>query len=281
MWNSSIILLLLGLILVSCKEIKGVESVDNLEITEPSFDDNSIKTTHLDFVLNGKKYRPFLAFKDNEDDNKPFVFIFPEWWGMTDYIKYRAQQVADLGYITIAIDMFGDGSFVTTPDEAKEQTALFYEKPELAKEIFNATRNLTRNLSEGDSTRMATMGYCFGGAMSLNIARAEEPILGAVSFHGGLKSKEKINTDRIKILVLNGADDKNISEEEIEDFMTEMKNAEVDLTFISYPKALHSFTNPEATQIGRRFNMNIAYNEEADKASWKEMKNFFKEIFDK
>ncbi len=138
-----------------------------------------------------------------------------------------------------------------------------------------------REKSTVDSTRIAAIGYCFGGGVVLNMARDGVDLKGVASFHGSLTSVKPAQPGAVKakILVLNGAADEFITPEQIETFKQEMRGAGADLQFISYPEAIHSFTNPEATGLGKKFNMAVAYNESADKKSWDELRQFLKAIF--
>ena len=121
---------------------------------------------------------------------------------------------------------------------------------------------------------MAVIGYCFGGAMALNMARINEPLKGVISFHGNLMTGVKPVTNKIPVLVLNGEDDTFVSKDEIASFKKQMDSAGVQYKFVNYPGAIHSFTNPDATAAGEKYKLKVAYNEAADKASWEEMITF-------
>ncbi len=146
---------------------------------------------------------------------------------------------------------------------------------------FLAALEILKNDEHVDPERIASIGYCYGGGVALNMARAGVDLKGIVSFHGSLASSESAKKGQVKakILVCNGAADRNISKQDIDNFKQEMKSAGVNFKFISYDGALHAFTNPAATELGKKFNMPIAYNEKADKDSWAEMQKFFKTIF--
>ncbi|WP_337059073.1 dienelactone hydrolase family protein [Elizabethkingia meningoseptica] len=207
------------------------------------------------------------------------MFIIPEWWGMNDYVKRRAEQLAGLGYMAVAIDMYGDGKVVDNPDDAGKLAKPFYGNADLAKQSFEAALKQVQNIQKANKTKMAAIGYCFGGAMALNMARINEPLKGVVSFHGNLMSGVKPVANNVSILVLNGADDTFVSKDEIASFKKEMDSAKIQYKFVDYPGAVHSFTNPDATETGKKYNMKVAYNEAADKASWEEMKGFLNKIF--
>lgn len=268
------------LFFVSCGKQDKIQETENQtkEISE-SPNQNSILSNELEYTVDGKSYKSYVAYDGIADGQKPVVYILPEWWGITDYAKSRANQLADLGYLAVVVDMFGDGGFVDTPEKAQQQTKPIYENSGFAKKLFEAAMEQTRELKEADTNRQAAIGYCFGGAMVLNFAREGEPLKGVVSFHGNLSTGVKTTSNAVPMLVLNGAADSFISADAIQSFKDEMNKAGVDYTFIDYPDALHSFTNPEATEVGKKFGMNVAYNKAADEASWIEMKSFLEKVF--
>jgi dienelactone hydrolase len=207
--------------------------------------------------------------------------VLPEWWGYTDYVKRRARQLAELGYLAIAVDMYGDGKVAADPTEAKKLSGPFYGDPLMAKRRFDAALAKIKEFKEADTTNIAAIGYCFGGGILLNVARLGENLKGVVSFHGSLIGVPA-NKDllKAKILVCHGEADKFVSPADVAMFKKQMDSIGADYTFKSYPNATHAFTNPDATALGIKFSMPIAYNEAADKASWKEMQDFFKKIFE-
>lgn len=233
----------------------------------------------LTYSENGKTFKSFLAFDKSKPGKLPVVLIIPEWWGMNDYVKSRAKQLADSGYMAIAVDMYGEGKVADNPDDAGKLAKPFYGNADLAKQSFEAALKQIEKNEKADAGKMAAIGYCFGGAMALNMARINEPLKGVISFHGNLMTGVKPTTNKIPVLVLNGEDDTFISKDEITSFKKQMDSAGVKYEFVNYPGAIHSFTNPDATAVGKKYKLKVAYNEAADKASWKEMITFFNKIF--
>jgi dienelactone hydrolase len=222
----------------------------------------------------------FVAYEDSSRAKRPVVLIIPEWWGLNDYTKSRARQLAALGYLAIAIDMYGDGKQAMNPEEAGKLAMPFYKNAALAKSHFDAALKRIKGYDIADTNRIAAIGYCFGGSMVLNIARFGEDLDGVVSFHGGLKGiPADKNIIKADILVCHGDSDKFVGPEEVAAFKHEMDSVGASYKFVSYANATHAFSNPDATANGKKFSMPIAYNEEADKASWKEMKEFLEKIF--
>jgi dienelactone hydrolase len=188
-----------------------------------------------------------------------------------------------LGYTALAVDMYGDGKQAMHPDEAGKFSSELMKNFDSAKARFTAAMDFLKQQPTVDPTRIAAIGYCFGGGVVLNLARQGVDLKGVASFHGALAAVKPAQPGvvKAKILVLNGADDKFIPPEQIEAFKQEMRSAGADFQFISYPGAVHSFTNPEATALGKKFNLPLAYNADADKKSWFELKEFLNKNFKK
>lgn len=223
----------------------------------------------------------YLAYDDQVRGKRPGVLIVHEWWGHNDYVRKRARMLAALGYTALALDMYGDGKQANHPDDAgKFATEVRSNMPE-AEQRFRAALALLRIHPTVDATKVAAIGYCFGGGIVLEMARRGVDLAGVVSFHGslGTASPAKKGEVKAKVLVLNGADDPFTKPEQIAAFKKEMEDAGVDYRFINYPGAKHAFTNPDADRLGKEFGMPLAYNAEADKQSWAEMQDFFKKLF--
>ena len=207
----------------------------------------------------------------------PVVLVIPEWWGCNEYAKMRADMLASMGYFAFAVDMYGDGYIAPTPKEAGERASKFYTDNALAMQRIDAAIQKLKDFPMADVENMAIIGYCFGGSMALNAARANLPVKAVVSFHGGLKGIANPAEIKPKILICHGGSDNFVSAEEVTAFKAEMDKVKASYRFIDYPGATHAFTNPEATAVGKKFDMPISYNAEADKKSWLDMKAFLAE----
>jgi dienelactone hydrolase len=222
----------------------------------------------------------------------PLVVVVHEWWGKNTYPEMRASRIAEeLGYAALAVDLYGNSRIAGDPKEAQALSAPFYKDPEMGvkrlKEFIAAAPSAAVAASGAiDTSKIAVIGYCFGGGQALNLARADqmpenENLLGVVSFHGSLASTLQAHKPiKTKILVLHGGSDQMVKPQDVANFKAEMKKAGADLSFISYPKATHAFTNPEATELGKKYHIPISYNAEADKKSWDEMVTFLRKIFE-
>jgi dienelactone hydrolase len=222
----------------------------------------------------------FVAYDNSKTDKRPIVLIVPEWWGLNDYPKMRARQLAELGYFALAVDLYGNGAVGATPDQAKALAGGFYANPQLATSRIQAALAKAKTYAQADSSKTAAIGYCFGGSMVLNAAKLGAPLDAVVSFHGGLAGvTPSKNTIKGKILVCHGLADKFVSPQEVATFKKQMDSVGAKYTFIGYPNATHAFTNPGADENAAKFKMPIAYNPEADKKSWNDMKDFFASVW--
>ena len=237
----------------------------------------------VDYSAQGVAMKGYLAYDESITGKRPGVLVVHEWWGLNDYARKRARMLAELGYTALAVDMYGDGKQAMHPDDAKAFSSELMKNFDVGKARFVAAMEFLKQQASVDPSRIAAIGYCMGGGIVLNMARQSVELKGVASFHGSLTAVKPAQSGVIKakILVLNGGADKFITTEQIEAFKQEMKAAGADFQFISYPGALHSFTNPEATELGKKFDMPVAYNAKADKESWDEMKKFLSTIFKK
>ncbi len=235
----------------------------------------------VEYGAQGAVMKSYLAYDESIKGKRPGVLVVPEWWGLNDYARRRARMLAESGYTALAVDMYGEGKVVTTPDEAGKLSSETMKNFDVGKARFMAALDFLKGQATVDPVRIAAIGYCFGGGVVLNMARQGADLKGVVSFHGSLTAVKPAQPGSVKarVLVLSGGADKFIPPEQIDSFNQEMKAAGADFKFVSYPGALHSFTNPEATELGKKFNMPIAYNAQADKESWSEMKKFLATVY--
>jgi len=228
-------------------------------------------------------YKGVLAYDDAMKEKRPGMIVVHEWWGITDHVRNYTKELASKGYTALAVDMFGNGKTADNPKDAGELSGSVMNAPEVMKARFDAGKKFLASQPTVDTKRMGALGFCFGGGVVLNMARMGEDLAGVASFHGslGTKNPAKPGVVHSKLLVMNGADDPFVKPEAIDAFKKEMDAAKVDYRFINYPGAVHAFTNPEATAAGKKFNLPLAYNAEADQKSKAEMLKFFSGIFDK
>jgi len=229
---------------------------------------------HGDVALEG-----FLAWDNSHDGKRPGVLVVHEWTGLNDYTKSRCRQLAELGYIAFAVDMYGKGIRPQSTEEASKQAGIYRGDRELMRRRVTAGLEVLLNNSLCDRDRVAAIGYCFGGGTVLELARSGAAITGVVSFHGNLDTPDPAvaKNIRCKILVCHGADDPYVPMEQVTAFFDEMRTAGVDYQFIAYSGAVHAFTNPNS---GDDPSKGAAYNAKADRRSWQHRKGFFAELFE-
>ncbi len=220
----------------------------------------------------------FLAYDSSAAGPRPGVLVIHQWKGITRYEKDRAVQLARLGYVALAADIYGKGIRPATNEEAAATAGRFYGEPQLLRERARSGLRFLKSLAIVDSMKTAAIGYCFGGKAVLELARSGAELKGVVSFHGGLDTRDPADAKNIrgKVLVLHGASDPHVGPDKVAAFEKEMTDAKVDWQLIAYGGAVHSFTIPDA---GDDPATGSAYDEKADRRSWEAMLRFFDEIF--
>ena len=228
-----------------------------------------------DTVLKG-----FLVYDDAKKGKRPGIVVVHEWWGITKHTRAEARRFAGLGYTAFVADMYGDAKTADNPTDAGALMKSVMSNPALVQSRFKAAFAELARDAHTDASKIGASGYCMGGAVVLDAARAGADLVGVAAFHpslGGYRSADA--PVKAKVLVLNGADDQFNKPEQIDAFKKDMGAAKADLKFINYPGAVHAFTNPEATAIGKKYKIPLAYNAKADKESKAEANKFFRAVF--
>ena len=261
---------------------KGLLITTGLVLLLIVFQDTEVQaklvTKTVEYSQEGTKCRGFLAYDDALKGKRPGVLVVPEWWGLNDFSRQKAEQLAGLGYVAFAADMYGGGVATTDSQEAaKLAGALRGDRALLRARAQAALQTLTANPLV-DPQRLAAIGFCFGGTAVLELAYTGAPLKGVVSFHGGLTSPQPEELQGIKaaVLVLHGADDFHVKPEDIAAFQQAMRKGGIDWQMVYFGGTVHSFTNPAA---GNDPSTGVAYNARAARRSWQDMQDFFQEIF--
>ncbi len=241
----------------------------------------ALKEDEITYKAGDTTLKGYLVYDNSIAGKRPAVLVVHEWWGQNEYARKRARMLAELGYTALAVDMYGDGKQADHPEHAGKFAGEVMKNREIATARFQAGRRILQEHATVNPEKIAAIGYCFGGAVVLEMARLGTDVNGVVSFHGSLGTAHPAQPGSVKtkVLVLNGAADPFVPAEQIAQFKKEMDGAGVDYKFISYERAKHAFTNPEADTFGKKFNMPLEYNARADEQSWAEMQRFFKKIF--
>jgi len=236
----------------------------------------ALKTKVIEYKHDDVGLKGYLAFDDAIKAKRPGVLVVHCFRGLRDFVKERAEELAKLGYIAFAIDMYG---MIPKNDEEAFATAGIYKNNRpVMRSRANTGLEVLKKHELTDAKRIAAIGYCFGGGVVLELARSGADMVGVVGFHAVLNTPNPADAKNIKgkVLALHGADDPVVPTDEVLAFQDEMRKAKVDWQMVFYGGAVHGFTMPESgTDPSKR----AAYNEKADKRSWEAMKSFFGEIF--
>jgi dienelactone hydrolase len=274
-----VLLLFATSFLIACNnsETSTKESNQDSTGTAAQLKEDNISYSGDNTTMNG-----YVVYNENNKDKRPAVLVVHEWWGLNDYSKSRAKQLAELGYVAMAVDMYGNGQTASNPQEAMKLAGPFYQNPQLSKSRLDAALAKLKTYPQVDTNNIAAIGYCYGGHVVLDAAKLGEPFKGIVTFHGDLSGNAPDkNLLKAKVLVLHGEADSLVKKQVVDQFKHQMDSIGADYTFRSYPNAKHAFTNPAADSVENKFHIGVGYNAEADKKSWEEMKDFLQRIFGK
>jgi len=238
----------------------------------------AIKTEPVAYSANGKTMEGYLAYDDSQKSLGPGILLIPDWMGISQFDKDKAEQLAKQGYVVFVVDMYGKGLRPSDAKEAAQFTAQFYKNTQLWRSEILAAFNKFTDMKLVNPQKVLAMGYCFGGSTALELARTGAPLIGTAVFHGGLATSTLEDAQNIKgpVLIMNGEDDPHVPPAMVAAFKEEMKQAHVDLTFINYKGAVHAFTHISA---GNDNSSGVAYNAAADKKSWEDLQKFLKKVF--
>ena len=241
----------------------------------------NILTNRIEYQVGAASHQAYLAYDDELAETRPGIVIVHEWWGLNDYIVRRAHMLAELGYVALAIDMYGGGQIATNPDEAGGLMTGVLENMQQGQAALEAGYQLLLDQPGVDASRTAAIGYCFGGAMVLHMARIGMPLKAVASFHGALGSFHTAEPGSIqaRMLVCHGAADSMVTMADVDAFRQEMDAAGASYEVMLLDGAKHGFSNPEASVNAEKYGLDLGYQEQADAHSWQAMREMFDEVF--
>jgi len=251
------------LLVAACHSGKGAESAASAASAP-------VVTEEVSYSSGTTSLKGFLAYPAGNDKH-PGVLVVHEWWGLNDYVRKRAKQLAEAGYVALAIDMYGEGKATTHPEEAKQFMMAAISNQDEAKQRFEAAQTLLSASPHVEADKLAAIGYCFGGATVLHMARFGDNALKLVaSFHGNLATQKPMTEGAFagKIFVAQGGADPFVPPEQLSAFKAEMDAAKANYEVVEYAGAKHGFTNPDASEAGQKHGLPLAYDASADAASW-------------
>jgi dienelactone hydrolase len=237
-----------------------------------------MKSEPLDYKDGGVTLKGVIYYDENKSGKRPGVLVNPEAFGLGPHAKSRAERLAQLGYVALAADPYGEGAVAKDLNDAMKLATPLFGDPAKLRARAHSALNALANHPQADSSRLASIGFCMGGTFSLELARDGAPLRGIVSFHGGLQTQKPATEGGVKakILVCTGNDDPFVPADQIKGFIDEMTKARVNWELICFGGTVHSFTNPDADSLN---NPGLKYNKTSDERSWKAMTDFFTEIF--
>ena len=239
-----------------------------------------VHTNEVTYTVNGEQYKGFIARDLNAEGDRPGVLVVHEWWGQTDYIRQRVEKLAALGYVAMAVDMYGNGKVADHPDDAASFSSGVNENWSDAQANLEAAIGVLKGEGGVDPARIAAIGYCFGGGIVLNAALAGMPFKAVVSFHGS--PGQIVDTPKHfdgRVLIQNGQDDSMVTQDALQSLVDTYQSVDTNVTVIQYPNAKHAFTNPYVDAKAEKFDLPLAYSPSADAASWQVMLNLFNKVF--
>lgn len=241
----------------------------------------SLSNKTIQYQSGEQIHQGYFAWDDNSLLPRPGVIVIHEWWGLNEYIKMRTDMLVEQGYCALAIDMYGNGMKAESPDQAGQAMSAVLDDMETGAMRLQAGYDALVAQSQVDPNRLAAVGYCFGGAMALHMARMGMPVDAVVSFHGALGAFHTPQPGGIKarILVCHGAEDAMVSMDDVAGFKQEMRQAKADCEVLIHEGAKHGFTNKEADQNADKYGIPLGYDADADAQSWTAMISLFEEAF--
>src|SRR6476660_7518878 len=227
----------------------------------------AVKEEAVTYTSGETTMKGFVVYDDAIATKRPGIVMVHEWWGITKHIHDEARKFAQQGYTAFIADMYGDAKTADNPKDAGALSSSVIKNPTVMESRFNAARDELAKQPSVNSQRIGAVGYCFGGTVVLNMARAGADLAAVAGFHASLglnTPAPRPGAVKAKILILNGADDPFLKREQYDALKKDFDAAKVDYRVIQYPGAVHAFTNPEATELGNKFNLPLRYDAKAD-----------------
>ncbi len=264
----------------SCGGNTGNQAESNTETVEEEIE-VEIRGEEVTYSTDSTTMIGYLAKEVSTNEKRPGIIVIHEWWGHNDYVRERADMLAEMGYTALAVDMYGDGKQAQHPEDAGKFAGMVMSNMDEAKARFMQALETLKADPTVDPEKIAAIGYCFGGSVALTMANAGMDLDAVAAFHSGLQLPVMPQEGQLtaKVLVCNGADDPFVPAEQVAAFTAAMDSAKADYKYIAYEGAVHGFTSKGADSLGQKFELPLAYNAEADQKSWQEMQDLFDSVF--
>lgn len=243
----------------------------------PAFE---LGTEEVAYSTESTKMAGYFAYDKASAERRPGILVVHEWWGQNDYVRKRTEMLAELGYVALAVDMYGDGATASHPEEAMGFTSKVMENMDESTARFKAAMETLAAHPMVQADKISAVGYCFGGSVALSMANAGLRLDGVAAFHSGVNLPIAPSDDvTARMLVQNGAADPMITATDAENFKNQMNDAGVELEYIAYPDVMHAYTNPDADAMGEKFELPLKYDADADAESWERLREFLKGLY--
>lgn len=238
----------------------------------------AIEVRDIAYAEGGTTLKGLMAWNASDTTRRPGVLVVHEWWGHNQHTRDQARRLAEAGYVGLALDMYGDGRSTTHPDSANAFMMQAVSDQARMTARFQAALAQLKADPRVDSTRIAAIGYCFGGMVVLSMARAGEPLAAVASFHGAIPQEAKVDSGSVKarVLILTGGADPMVPAAQVESFAAALKAAGARVDVVTYPAAMHGFTNPRADSMGVQ---GLHYDAATDQESWNSLLAMLREVF--
>jgi dienelactone hydrolase len=238
----------------------------------------AIKEEPVTYTDGQTTMKGFLVYDDAVTGKRPGIIMVHEWWGITPHIHNEAKKFAQQGYTALIADMYGDAKTADNPKDAGALSGGVMKDPAAMQSRFKAAQALLAKQATVNPQKIGAVGYCFGGAVVLNMARTGDDLVAVAGFHASLGLNTPApapGTVKAKILILNGADDPFVKREQYDTLKKDFDAAKADYKIIEYPGAVHAFTNPEATALGEKFHLPLRYDAKVDAEAKAEASKMF------
>ncbi len=241
-----------------------------------------IQTSEIDYKVDGAALKGFLAYDDSVKGKRPGVLVVHEWWGHNEHARNRAKMLAELGYAAFALDMYGTGKLAEHPEDAGKFMQAAFKNWEGSQARFKEAMKILKAHETVDAEHIGAIGFCFGGAVVIRMAKGGADLDGVAAFHAALPMTPTVSKGQsiAPILVMNGSDDQFLKPDQVGDFVKELTAANADITYMSLAGVKHSYTNPRADEFRKKYNLGaLEYNKAADERAWSAMHSFFQRVF--
>lgn len=280
MKNLIVLILTLPLAIISCKTESEDKAASKQTSTIQKEDPVSIVGEEITYETDSTLMRGYVAHNSAIDEERPGIIVVHEWWGHDDFARKKAEKLAELGYVALAVDMYGQGKTANHPEEAMAFSSKVMKNFDTAKARFEAAVETLKADKNVDNNKISAIGFCFGGSVALSMANTGANLDAVAVFHSGLGLPVMPNENlKAKLLIQNGAEDMMITDEQISTFKSQLDDVNADYEYIAYEGVKHSFTNKKADSLGKKYNLPLAYDKEAAEKSWEKMTLFLEKTY--